>query len=81
LTHKALQSELLTASINKPQAYLNKFGFFDFPLITIIPPVLHIHLSPPPEVGNIPDKAAHYALQLKDWVTSQQQLFAAYDVS
>jgi hypothetical protein len=31
-----------------------------FPLIIIIPPLLHTHLSPPHEVCDSPDQAAHY---------------------
>jgi hypothetical protein len=32
----------------------------DFPLLVIITPLLHTNLSPPHEVCNSPDQAAHY---------------------
>jgi hypothetical protein len=35
-------------------------SFFGFTLLIIIPPLLHTHSSPLPEVCHIPDKAAHY---------------------
>jgi hypothetical protein len=34
--------------------------FFGAPLLIIIPPLLHTHLSPPYEVCDSPDQAAHY---------------------
>jgi hypothetical protein len=34
--------------------------FFRFPLIIIMPLLLHAYLSPPPEACHIPDQAAHY---------------------
>jgi hypothetical protein len=36
---------------------------FGFPLLLIIPPLLHNHLSPPPEVCDGPDQAAHYHIR------------------
>jgi hypothetical protein len=34
--------------------------FFSFPLLIIIPPLLHTRLPPPHEVCNSPDQGAHY---------------------
>jgi hypothetical protein len=34
--------------------------YFGFPCKYIIPPLLHIHLSPPHEVCDCSDQAAHY---------------------
>jgi hypothetical protein len=34
--------------------------FISFPLLIIIPPLLHTHLSPPHEVRDSPDQTAHY---------------------
>jgi hypothetical protein len=36
------------------------FEFFDFPLPVTISPLLHTHLSPPHEVCDSRDQAAHY---------------------
>jgi hypothetical protein len=35
-------------------------SFFGLPPLILIPPLLHTHLSPPPEVCDSPDQAAHY---------------------
>jgi hypothetical protein len=35
-------------------------SFFCFPLLIIIPPLLHTHLLLPPEMCDSPDQAAHY---------------------
>jgi hypothetical protein len=37
-----------------------KWFFSNFPLPVIIPPLLLTYLSPPPEVCDTPDHAAHY---------------------
>jgi hypothetical protein len=35
-------------------------SFVGFPLLSIIPPLAHTHVSPPPEVWDSPEQAAHY---------------------
>jgi hypothetical protein len=43
-------------------------SFSDFPLLIIIPSLLHTHLSKPNEVYDKPDQAAHYhILGLQVW--------------
>jgi hypothetical protein len=51
--------------------------FFGFPLPIIIPPLLHTHLSLPPEVCDSPDQAAHYktgvsSLNETGWLQSKE---------
>jgi hypothetical protein len=55
-------------------------SFFAFPLLIIIPPLLHTYLLLPPKMGNSTDQAAHYhILSLKVWgFTSESALGCLY---
>jgi hypothetical protein len=47
-------------------------SFFLFSLLIIIPPLLHTPLSPPPEMWDIPEQAAHYhilGLQVRGFIS------------
>jgi hypothetical protein len=50
--------------------------FFGFPPLITIPPLLHTYLSPPHEVCDSPEQAAHYhTLGLKLEASSLTRLF------
>jgi hypothetical protein len=53
--------------------------FFGFPLLNIIPPLLHTLLSPPPVVCDSPEQAAHYqSVGLKFGVSYLNRHLAGY---